>query len=130
MRKRAYVVYSIWYVVLSGLIMSCGSGTPYSPDVVTDSPPTIMRVEPAQGVAGSQVTIFGFGFSIEIANNVVIIGEQAVSAQEYNLLTNPTNGELESIVFTVPANLAVGVYDLLVLVNEEPSNTDQTFEVL
>ncbi|MFH1874555.1 MAG: IPT/TIG domain-containing protein [Pseudomonadota bacterium] len=124
MRKKVYLI-------LCCLFMSCGGGgTPYAADVVTGSPPTLLRVDPAQGAPGSQVTIFGFGFSIEVANNVVIIGDLAVSASQYNLLTNPTNDELESITFTVPANLTAGVYNLLVLVNSEPSNIDQTFEVL
>ena len=111
------------------LLTSCGQGSQFFDDVVTSAPPIVIRIDPSSGPVGSQATIFGLGFSNLTLTNVVSIGDAVASAEEYALLENPTNGEIESITFTIPAGLAEGDYPVVVIVYETASNTDIHFQV-
>lgn len=110
--------------------IGCGGAAPeYSIDVPTDSAPTIIRIDPSTGAAGTQVTVFGFGFSYTAENNIIMMGGGEATASVYNILENPVNSEIESIVFTVPENLAAGEYALTIIVNDNISNSNFTFTV-
>lgn len=110
-------------------LTACGSSSFYDFDIPTDAPPTIARVDPAQGPVGTEVTIYGFGFSFIPEINIISIGNGAAVAANYNLLANPTSSEIESLVFTVPDNLAPGTYPVVVVVHDNASNADITFTV-
>ncbi|PIU55270.1 MAG: hypothetical protein COS89_07825 [Deltaproteobacteria bacterium CG07_land_8_20_14_0_80_38_7] len=116
-------------IVISVFFSSCGGGGGYSPDVITDSPPTVLRVDPAACPVNTEVTVFGFGFSVAAPDNIIVIGAETIISTSYSFLTNPTNGELESLTFTIPDGMAAGTYSVIVLVDGNPSNSDITFEV-
>jgi hypothetical protein len=108
---------------------SCGSdGFEY--DVVTDAPPVVTRVDPNAGRVGDTITIFGLGFSISYPENIVIIGNAATSAIEYELLANPQPGEIEAITAVVPDGAEVGEGPILVQVHGNSSNADVSFTVV
>lgn len=111
-------------------LAACGGiSSNYDFDVPTDAPPTVSRVDPAQGPVGTQVTIYGFGFSFIPEINIISMGIGAAVATSYNLLANPTSSEIESLAFTVPSNLAPGNYPVVVVVHDNASNADITFTV-
>jgi len=127
-RRRPYLC--IFASLLLCLLFSCGGEGPnYYDDVVTGSPPIVSRVDPAAGAAGTQVTIFGLGFSYIIPTNIVTMGTVGAVAETYTILANPTATEIESITFTVPADLAPGEYPVVVVVHDTASNADVTFTV-
>ncbi len=111
------------------LMASCLGGDGYAPDVPTDSPPIVSRVDPNSGSAGSEVTIFGFGFSVSVPTNIVVIGDAATSATSYTLLSNPTSDEIEAITAVVPDDAQLGEGPIFVMVHENVSNADVSFTV-
>jgi hypothetical protein len=117
-------------IALLLLIAACGSSSPsFAPDVPTDSPPIVSRVDPNSGGTGSEVTIFGFGFTISVPENIVVIGGVATNATSYRLLSNPTSTEIEAITADVPNNAAAGEGPIYVVVYDNVSNADVSFTV-
>lgn len=118
------------FVVLACALSACGaSSDPYGPDIPTNSPPFVSRVEPNTGRAGDTVTIFGFGFSVAVPANIVIIGGAATSAATYTLLSNITADEIESITAVVPDDAELGEAAIYVQVHDNVSNADVSFTV-
>ena len=112
------------------LVASCGGGTTgYAPDVPTDSPPVVSRVDPNSGGAGTEVTIFGFGYTISVPENIVVIGGVATNATSYRLLSNPTSTEIEAITADVPTNATLGEGPIYVVIYDNVSNSDVSFTV-
>jgi ABC-type glycerol-3-phosphate transport system substrate-binding protein len=112
------------------VMAACGGGASgYEYDVPTDAPPTVSRVDPPQGPSGTEVTIYGFGFSFIPEINIISLGSTGAAADAYNLLASPTSAEIESLTFTVPANIAPGTYPVVVVVHDNASNADVTFTV-
>jgi len=114
---------------LAFLIASCGSGNPYSEDVPTDSPPVVSRVDPSSGPVGTEITIFGYGFSYTSSLDFVLIGTEMTIASSYSILDEPTSTEIESLTATIPEDAATGENSVVVLVYENASNTDISFTV-
>ncbi len=106
-----------------------GSESDYPDDVPTQSPPIVSRVEPTSGPAGTVITIYGFGFSLNPAINVVIVGDAGASATDYQLVASPTANEIEQLTATVPADAAIGESGVVVVVYENASNADVLFDV-
>ena len=112
------------------LITSCGSSSSqFEPDIPTDSPPIISRIEPTTGPAGTVITIYGFGFSYAAPINIISIGEAATPATSYRLLDTPTSTEIEALEATLPDDVAVGESPVIVIVYENASNSDIIFTV-
>lgn len=112
------------------LIASCGgSSESFAPDVPTNSPPIVSRVTPNSGNAGSEVTIFGFGFTISVPENIVVIGGTSTNATSYTLLSNPTSTEIEAITADVPNDAMLGEGPIYVVVHDNVSNADVSFTV-
>lgn len=112
-------------------LIGCGtSDSDFPPDVPTSSPPIISRVDPNAGSAGDLVTVYGFGFTVSIPENIVIIGSAPTSAIEYQLLANPTSSEIEAITARVPADAKLGEGPIYVQVHGDQSNSDVSFTVL
>ena len=118
-------------VAVALALSACGTGgaAEYPSDVPTNAPPTVSRVDPTSGPPGTTVTIYGFGFSIGPALNIVTIGESMAAATEYEILSSPTSDELESLTAVVPDDAVAGESPVVVLVHETPSNADVTFTV-
>ncbi len=108
---------------------SCLGGDGFQPDVPTDSPPVVSRVDPNAGRPGDPITIFGFGFTTSFPENIVIIGGSATNATSYRLLTNPTETEIEAITANVPDEAIAGEGPILVQVHGNSSNSDVSFTV-
>jgi hypothetical protein len=108
---------------------ACGEVTLFPSDVVTQTPPIVSRVEPASGPPGTEITVYGFGYSINTPNNIVIVGGSGSSATEYNLLDNPTETEIESLTAAVPDDAEIGESSVVVVVYQNTSNADIMFEV-
>lgn len=122
----------IRYIIIVPLLFmaACGAAkSTYGDDVPTNAPPTVSSVAPATGPAGTVITILGFGFSDVAPNNVVIIGDSAVSASAYDLVNPPTATEVESLTATVPNGIAAGDASVVVLVGDNASNSDVAFTV-
>lgn len=111
------------------LLFSCGGKSTGFDDVPTGVTPIVSRVDPASGPAGTQVTIYGMGFSIAAPTNVVAMGDEGASADSYSILADPTAEEIETLTFTVPAGLAAGDYPVVVVVHGTASNSDVIFTV-
>ncbi|MFA4873810.1 MAG: IPT/TIG domain-containing protein [bacterium] len=111
------------------LAASCGSGDGFQPDVPTDAPPIISRVDPNAGSPGDNITIFGLGFTISYPENIVVIGGAATTATSYRLLDNPTASEVEAITVTVPTGAQLGEGPVYVQVHGNSSNSDVSFTV-
>lgn len=116
------------YLLLLLLALSgCGSaenGADFDPSVSTDAPPFIHRVNPNTGRAGDTITIFGFGFSNGAGSNVITIGGQGTSATTYTLLNPATDGEVESLTFTIPTGATTGTSAIFVTVFDNTSNAN------
>lgn len=110
-------------------LVSCGSSDGFEPDVPTDSPPIVTRVEPNSGGVGTEITLFGLGFSIAVPENIVIVGGIGASATSYRLLSNPTSSEIEALTVNVPAGAALGEGPIYVVVQGNVSNADVSFTV-
>jgi len=106
------------------LFSACGSGGDITDDVPSDSPPIVMRVDPAIATAGDQITIFGIGFSAAAPTNIIIIGDAGIYAESYQLIPNPIDEEAEAITAVIPAGIAPDLYPILVVVGENTSNSD------
>lgn len=117
------------FLVLSLVFLSsCGGASLiYDSTVPTQSPPAISRVDPANGNAGDTVTIFGVGFSVVAGNNVISIAGTSAVASAYTLLANPTDGEVESLTVTIPANAVAGESSVFVTVIDNTSNSNLKF---
>jgi hypothetical protein len=110
-------------------LAACSSTDSFQADVPTDAPPIIDRVDPNAGSTGDPITIFGFGFSTSIPENIVIIGGAAISATSYRLLDNPTDREIEAITVDVPEGAELGEGPIYVQVHGNQSNSDVSFTV-
>jgi len=118
------------FIIVTAAFASCGGGSGDFPDdVPTGAPPVVSRLDPTSGAAGSTATVFGLGFSIAAPINIIIMGATGASAETYSMLPNPTGSEIESLTFTVPANLVPGVYPVVVVVYDNASNADIEFTV-
>ena len=106
-----------------------GADSGFPDDVPTQVNPLVSRVGPATGPAGTEITIYGMGFSISYPNNIVIVGDAATSATGYALVSPPTADEIESITAVVPNDAAPGDNSVYVVVYDNASNTDVTFTV-
>lgn len=109
----------------------CGSSgdSDFPDDVPTQTNPVVSRITPVAGPVGSTITITGFGFSSIFPNNIVVIGDAAVSATGYSLVEPPTPGEIEAITAPVPVNAPAGLNSVFVVVYDNVSNADLTFTV-
>jgi hypothetical protein len=117
-------------VVIAFALVSCGSASdPYGPDIPTNSPPFVSRIDPNTGSAGNTITIFGFGFSVAVPENIVIMGGAATSATTYTLLSNITGDEIESITAVIPDDAQTGEGPIYVQVHENVSNADVSLTV-
>ncbi len=112
------------------LLTSCAGSDGFEPDVPTDSPPIVIRVDPNAGRVGDQIQIFGFGFTTSIPENIVIIGGAATSGLSYRLLEPPVDDEIEAITCTVPEGAALGEGPIFVQVHGNQSNSDVSFTVV
>lgn len=120
------------FVILSVVVFSSACGASegsYPDDVPTQTSPLVSRVDPTGGSPGSQITIFGLGFSSAAPNNIVVIGGAAVAATAYTLIGNPTSTEIEALTATVPTGAAQGITSVAVVVYDNASNADVTFTV-
>ena len=90
--------------------LSCGSSSDFSDDVPTNSPPVVSRLDPTTGPVGTEVTIYGLGFSYVAPTNIITMGTGGAVADSYAILSNPTADEIETLTFAVPAGLAPGAY--------------------
>jgi len=117
-------------VTLLLLTAACGGTSEnFAPDVPTNSPPLVSRVEPNSGGADAEVTIFGLGFTVSVPENIVVIGGVSTNATSYTLLSNPTSTEIEAITADVPADAQLGEGPIYVVVHENVSNADVSFTV-
>lgn len=115
----------IRYLLFILLLFGCGSDPEtmgLDASISTQAPPFINRIDPASGSVGATVTIFGFGFSNEAPNNIVIVGGTSATASSYSLLANPSSSEIESLTFTIPSGGSTGASDLFVTTFENVSN--------
>lgn len=107
-------------------MIGCGSETDNVLDldssISTGALPYINRINPNAGQAGDTITIFGFGFSSEAANNTIIVGGTSVTASTYALVNPAVAGEIEQLTFVIPAGAAVGAAGVLVTVFDNSSN--------
>jgi hypothetical protein len=125
MVRRIFIVMTCIFA-----LSACGGAGPvYYDDVPTGSSPIVSRVDPASGPVGTTVTIYGLGFSFEAPTNVVTMGTEGVAAESYNILAAPTDAEIETITFMVPAGLAPGTYPVVVVVHDAASDTAVSFTV-
>lgn len=113
------------------LLCACGSssGVGLPSDIPTNSTPVVSRIDPTSGKAGDSITIYGFGFSTSITNNIIIMGNAAVPADSYNLVEPPVADEIEYLTATVPEDAEAGENSVEVLVYDNVSNADITFTV-
>src|SRR3989338_6686404 len=106
------------------IFMGCGVETSFSSSIPTQSNPTIIRTDPTTVSQGGVLSIFGFGFSIIPAENVISFGGITAPAESYNLTEGTTSGEVEVLTVTVPQDVEAQDYSILVIVNSVASNTD------
>ena len=107
-------------LLITVFLFSCGSST--NIDVPTDTDPFIEVVDPSSGVSGDEIRIKGVGFSEAAPNNIIILGEEIMTATNYGLLDPPEGSSIEYITFNIPAGMAAGSYNLLVMVHDIVSN--------
>lgn len=115
------------------LLVSCGSSTgvpTIGDDVPTQTTPLVSRVDPTAGTPGTPITIFGLGFSLAPPQNIIVLGDTAVAATSYQLLSAPTASEVEAITFDIPAGTTAGQTPVVVVVDNNPSNADVVLTVL
>ncbi|MES1217399.1 MAG: IPT/TIG domain-containing protein [Bacteroidota bacterium] len=92
-------------VITGSLLFSCSkSGNDTSTGGGTTGGNTsklkIDSISPASGIAGTQVTIYGKGFSTTASSDIVTVNGKTVTV---------TDAELQTLRFTVPAGLGSGV---------------------
>ena len=112
--------------------MACGSGAvplEFDESVPTQLAPIVTRLAPTAARGGETVTIFGFGFSAEAAQNILLIGGATTTAATYALVDPPVSGEIEQLTFIVPATATVGATTITVAVFDHVSNSDTAFTV-
>ena len=121
---------SLLFILVCVGFVACGSeSNDFGRNVPTGAPPTVNSINPANASGGEVVTVRGFGFSMIAAENIIIFGEEAISAESYELLDNPTSDEIEALTFTVPADSELGEQALLVLVGDNTSNNSVSLTV-
>lgn len=116
-------------IVICALLLSCGSVDEFDVTVPTMLSPHVHRVDPANGTAGDIITIYGWGFSTEAANNIVSFGGASTTATSYNILAAPAEGELETISVVVPVGATAGDLNINVTVFDNTSNASLTFTI-
>ena len=118
-------------LIIAIFLVACGSSSSndFSDNIPTNSPPIVSRVDPANASAGDEVTIFGFGFSMAVPENIVMIGDAATNATAYSLLESPTDTEIESLTAIVPDDVTAGENSVIVVVDVNISNADITITV-
>ena len=119
----------IFIVLIAAAMQSCGSSSGIPDDVPSSTTPIITRVEPTTAAIGDEITIYGIGFSYAYPNNIVLIGGTATTATYYDTLDNPEGDEIEYITADVPDEAPEGDDYVMVLVHENPSNTDISITV-
>lgn len=122
----------IIFAAIALLFCSCGTttdGEGFDPTVTSQVEPYITRIAPAAGTAGDTITIFGIGFSNALAFNVIIINGEEIFANGHTFLNPPSGDEFESLTFTIPAGMTLGVHSVFLDVLDNPSNTNVTITI-
>ncbi|MBT3182824.1 MAG: hypothetical protein HN337_10020 [Deltaproteobacteria bacterium] len=121
-------LHTIIFIVI--FLVACGgSSNEFSADVPTNSPPIVSRVDPIDAMAGDEITVFGFGFSIAGPSNIIMIGSTATNAITYSLVDSPTDTEIESLTAIIPDDAVPGDNSVIVVVDGNVSNADITLTV-
>ncbi|MBI2345658.1 MAG: IPT/TIG domain-containing protein [Deltaproteobacteria bacterium] len=128
---RAYISTIIAIAFSLFLTFGCGNApsVEFDESVPAQLSPIVTRVAPVAGRAGDTITIFGFGFSAEAQQNIVVVGGSTAIATAYALVDPPAAGELERLTFVVPSGAAVGATTIACNVFEQASNGDVAFTV-
>lgn len=111
-------------VSLGAWLAGCGTESGVkNPNVITDQPVLIATL-PSQGAPGGTVTLQGVGFSIVPDENIIILDDTSSQGLSHRFLDPlPPNGAVEEITFLIPLNAVPGATQLIVLVEERPSNS-------
>ena len=102
--------------------IGCGAlGRPGVDSHVVSSPgvPILVSVAPEAASAGNSVTLQGQGFSFVAQENVVVVGDASTVADQYLIAEDGT----ESLTFTLPDSASAGETQVLVVVEDNASNT-------
>lgn len=130
--RHALLIRGILLALFIILIGACGEkeGDIELTDTVSiPTIPIITRIDPTTGPVGTALTIFGMGFSIIPEENEISIGATVVAAGTYELTDGTIEGEIERITLTVPEGVGIGEQAVVVTVNGNASNSNQTFTV-
>lgn len=122
-------LFCLLFTVYGSLFTACGNVEEFDVTVPSMLSPYVHRVDPANGGAGDIITIYGWGFSTEPANNIVSFGGASTVATDYGVLATPADGELETLTVTVPAGSAAGDAAVYVTVFDNISNANLTFTI-
>lgn len=107
-------------------LTACGGATDplFEAHVPSGAPPIIQRIAPTTAASGDELTVFGVGFSVVPAENVLHIGEATVVASEYAVVASGAEGEAEALTFMVPPQVVVGEHTVFVTVLANASNAN------
>src|SRR4030095_2332859 len=111
-------------ILLSGL-GGCGNEDvgAKDPNVLTTQP-ILMAALPPQAAPGALVTVQGVGFSIVPNENIVIVDAVSSQALTHDFLDPaPPHSALVDITVPVPPTAQPGLTELVLLVDEQPSNS-------
>ncbi|OQA62056.1 MAG: hypothetical protein BWY40_00308 [bacterium ADurb.Bin270] len=114
------------------LIASCGGSglDPYPNDVPTHSPPLITRIDSESASPGDTVTIYGLGYSIIPAYNLVTFGSVSAVADSYDFIDPGSDGEFEILTVVIPDDVEAGINPVMVTVHRITSNDDVSIDII
>ena len=113
-------------------LANCGSASgEFSDNVPTGSIPVLSRAVPSSAHLGDTVTLYGYGFSIVSTENLVILGDLEIPAEDYQFIDASLAeiGELESLSFTIPFDATLGEQTLTLTVLDNDSSNSLSFTV-
>lgn len=123
-RTTTRIIHSIFFTGLFlALVTGCSRSEP-TDNTIGGSIPVLLEVDPAQASPGEEVVVQGTGFSIIPNENVVYLADTAAIATDFE-----TTPDALQIRFTIPDTIAVGPTELLVMVEDNFSNS-LPFEVI
>lgn len=125
---RSPYLIAILFILLTA---ACGgsTGLQVSDTIPSGAPPLVLRVAPASGAIGAEVSLFGVGYSVIPAENIVHLGDTAILAETYNPISSGQPGEAEQLTFTVPDDATLGDNSIFISVLGIPSNAELIFTV-
>lgn len=113
---------SFFLFIITFVLSACGSDLGYPSAIATQSAPALLQIIPTSAAPGDTVAVYGLGFSVIPAANVLFLGETEIAASAYALNEDDALEAPEVLSFVLPDDIVADDYTVSLFVNYDNGN--------